>query len=162
MTAKKEESSNFDGLVACREYIFPRDDGSSRPKGSNRETPRLDLCWKLQSIATMGDTSLKSDSLSGDGPLMDWTNSSEIWQKEHKSARKTLERVRRDRCRIETDTDISFNVIFYKNDDVNTSPKLDRRRTKKVPLRKLRNCKEDEYHASTRVSIARRRFINWI
>ena len=47
MTANKEEFPNFDGLVACREYTLPRDDGSSRPKGWIRENTKIGLLLEV-------------------------------------------------------------------------------------------------------------------
>ena len=44
MTKDAEEFSQFDGHVACREYILPRDDESSNEKVGFVAVPRLDLC----------------------------------------------------------------------------------------------------------------------
>ena len=47
--------------VACREYTLPREEGASQPRGGSRETQKLDPCWKLQPVACMVNTELRSE-----------------------------------------------------------------------------------------------------
>ena len=42
MTKDTAEFSQFTDAVACREYIFPRDEDSSEPKVGSEVTPKLD------------------------------------------------------------------------------------------------------------------------
>ena len=51
MTKDTEEFSQFTESVACREYILPRDEKSSDPKGWIRGNNKIRPYWKLQLVA---------------------------------------------------------------------------------------------------------------
>ena len=48
--------------VACREYILPREDGSSQPKGWIQGTRKLDPYCKSRPVICTGNMELKSES----------------------------------------------------------------------------------------------------
>ena len=50
MTKRADEFSQFTESVACREHTLPKDGISSDPKSWIRGTPKLDPCWKSQTV----------------------------------------------------------------------------------------------------------------
>ena len=59
MTKDTEEFSQFTESVACREYILPRDEKSSDPKGWNRGNTKIGPLWKSQPATNKVNMKLK-------------------------------------------------------------------------------------------------------
>ena len=51
MTKHTDEFSQFTEPVTCREYILPRDEKSTDPKGWIRGNTKIWPCWKSQPVA---------------------------------------------------------------------------------------------------------------
>ena len=87
MTKDTEEFSQFTDSVTCREYTLSRDESLSKPNEWIRGTSRLNLYWKLQSVAYKINIEWKSElSLwtwtiltRGSEFLMTWTSWPQIW-----------------------------------------------------------------------------------
>ena len=60
MTNDTAEFSQFHAL-ACGEYTLPRDEEPSQPKAGSKGTQKLGPYWKLQPVACMVSTELKSE-----------------------------------------------------------------------------------------------------
>ena len=60
MTQDTGDLTQFN-TVACREYILPREEATSQPKGWIQETPKLDPCWKLQPVTCTVNMKLRSE-----------------------------------------------------------------------------------------------------
>ena len=54
MTKDTDEFSQFTDSVACREYILPRDEKSSDPKGWIRENTKIGPVWELTTCCLQG------------------------------------------------------------------------------------------------------------
>ena len=61
MTKETAEFSQFNDAVACREYILPRDEETSEPKGWIRGPPKLGPFWNLQLVACKVSMELRSE-----------------------------------------------------------------------------------------------------
>ena len=61
MTKDTAEFSQFTDVAACRDYILPRDEGASQPKGWIQVNSKLGPHWKLRLVACMVNTELTSE-----------------------------------------------------------------------------------------------------